>query len=109
MDARDWQSREAGLVDALRTLHQLQRHIGLPTVEDPVELFWDRRYRGIRDDVVTRLEDSISDQAVHALPRGVGSVEQWSHNVDVLVNPARRLTLHATEDGRVTTSQGLPA
>jgi hypothetical protein len=77
MDARDWQSREAGLVDAVRTLHQLQGHIGLPTVEDPVELFWDRRYRGIRDDVVTRLEDSISDQAVHALPRGVGSVEQW--------------------------------
>lgn len=90
LDARDWRTREGGLVDALRTLHQLQGQIGLPAVDDPIEFFWDRRYRSVRDDVVTRLEASITDQAVRALPRGLGSAEQWSHNVDVLVNPGRR-------------------
>jgi hypothetical protein len=94
----DWRTREEGLVDALRTLHRLQRHIGMPAVDDPVEPFWDRRYRGIRDDVVTVLEASITDPAVRALPRGVGSAEQWSHNVDVLVDPARRRPSHAGGD-----------
>ncbi len=65
--------------------------MGLPGIDDPVQPFWDRRYTSIRDDVVTRLEDSITDHAVRALPRGVGSVEQWSQSVDVLVDPARRI------------------
>lgn len=91
LDARDWPTREDGLVDALRRLHHLQRRMGLPGIDDPIQPFWDRRYRSIRNDVVTRLEDAISDPAVRALPRGVGSVEQWSHNVDVLVDPARRI------------------
>lgn len=98
LGATDWQTREQGLVNALRTLHRLQGHVGLPTVADPVAPFWDRRYRGIRDEVVTGLEASITDPAVRALPRGVGSVEQWSDNVDVLVNPTRRLPSHAPGD-----------
>lgn len=91
LDARDWRNREAGLVDALRTLHGLQRSIGMPAVDDPVERFWDRPYLGIREAAMTGLEDSISDPTVRALPRGVGSAEQWSDNVDVLVDPGRRL------------------
>ncbi len=75
LGTRDWRTREGGLADALRTLHQLQRNIGLPAVDDPIETFWDRRYRSIRDDVVTRPEDSITDHAVRAQPRGVGSAE----------------------------------
>jgi hypothetical protein len=85
-----WRSRQDALVDAVRTLSHLQAGAGLPTVADPVEAFWDRAYRGIRAEVITALEESITDPAVHALPRGVGSVEQWSHNVDVLTNPTRR-------------------
>jgi hypothetical protein len=91
LSADDWRSREDGLIDALRELNQLQRRTGLPVMDDPIERFWGRRYSGIRDDVVTRLEDCISEPAVRALPRGVGSAEQWSHNVDVLVDPSRRL------------------
>ncbi len=85
-----WRSRQDALVDAVRTLNHLQAGAGLPTVADPVEAFWDRAYRGIRAEVITALEASITDPAVHSLPRGVGSVEQWSHNVDVLTNPTRR-------------------
>ncbi len=91
LDAADWPPREGGLVDVLRMLHELQRQVGLPTVDDPIGVFWDRNYRSVREEVVTLLEDSITDPAVRALPRGVGSAEQWSRNVDVLVHPGRRL------------------
>jgi hypothetical protein len=90
LEARDWPTREESLVQALRTLHQLQRGIGLPAVDDPVEHFWDRGYRTVREDVVSLLEESITDPAVRALPRGIGSVEQWSDNVALLVHRARR-------------------
>jgi hypothetical protein len=85
-----WQEREEGLVAALRLLHQVQAEAGLPVVDDPADQFWDRPFRTVRDEVVRLLEDSIDDPAVRALPRGVGSAEQWSHNVDVLVDPSRR-------------------
>lgn len=93
LEASAWQAREENLVSALRTLNHLQRQVGLPAVDDPVEPFFDRPYRGIRTEVMERLEASITAQAVRALPRGVGSTEQWSHNVDVLVDPARRLSV----------------
>jgi uncharacterized protein DUF4037 len=96
VDAQDWRTREDGLVEALRILCRLQRDVGLPAVDDPIGPFWDRPYRCIRDEVVTSLEGSITDPAVRALPRGVGSTEQWSDNVDVLVDPGRRLSLPAT-------------
>ena len=85
-----WRLREDALVDACRTLSHLLAGTGLPTVEDPVEGFWNRAYRGIRTDVMTALEESIDDPVVRALPRGVGSAEQWSSNVDVLTHPSRR-------------------
>ena len=85
-----WRTREDGLVQAVRTLSRLQADAGLPTVDDPVEQFWDRAYRGIRVEVVEALEESIDDPAIRALPRGVGSADQWSHNADVLTNPSRR-------------------
>jgi hypothetical protein len=84
-----WREREAGLVEALRLLNRVQADAGLPTLADPVEPFWDRPYRGVRDAAVTVLTDGIGDPAVRALPRGVGSVEQWSDNVDVLTDVGR--------------------
>jgi Domain of unknown function (DUF4037) len=103
VDAQDWRTREQRLVEALRILCRLQRDVGLPAVDDPIEPFWDRPYLSIRDEVVSGLENSITDPAVRALPRGVGSAEQWSDNVDVLVDPGRRLTRPATGgSGRAT-------
>ena len=93
VSAATWRDREAGLVEALRVLNGIQGTVGLPTVADPVEPFWDRPFCGVRDDVVALLEDSVTDPAVRALPRGVGSAEQWSDNVDVLVHAARRRPL----------------
>jgi len=98
LDTADWRTREKGLVDALRILHGLQREIGLGAVADPIEPFWDRSYCGIRAEVVAELEDLVTDTTVRALPRGVGSAEQWSDNVDVLVHPFRRLPSTADRD-----------
>jgi len=88
--AEHWRERESGLVDALRVLSRVQADAGLPTVDDPVELFWDRPYRGVRDAAVTVLAETIRDPAVQSLPHGVGSAEQASDNVDVLTTPRRR-------------------
>jgi len=93
VETGDWTSRQQSLVLALRTLNDLQGEVGLPAVDDPVEPFFQRSGVGIRDTVVTLLEQSITDAEVRALPRGVGSAEQWSHNVDVLVDSNRRLSL----------------
>lgn len=85
-----WPEREAGLVEALRRLSRVQGEVGLPAVDDPVEPFWDRPYQGVCNAAVTVVADSIRDPAVRSLPRGVGSAEQWSDNVDVLTRPGRR-------------------
>ncbi|MEO7448083.1 MAG: hypothetical protein ABI336_07390 [Humibacillus sp.] len=90
MAAPGWQMREDGLVGALRVLGSLQAEVGIATVGDPVERFWGRPYRGVREAAVEVVEASITDPEVRALPRGVGSVEQWSDNVDVLVDPRLR-------------------
>ncbi|MBW8732197.1 MAG: hypothetical protein JF622_14810, partial [Terrabacter sp.] len=59
-------------------------------VDDPVEPFWDRPYRGVREAVIVVLEESVEDPAVRALPRGVGSAEQRSDNVAVLTDVGLR-------------------
>ncbi|MFN8196696.1 MAG: DUF4037 domain-containing protein [Nocardioidaceae bacterium] len=92
LEAGDWTIRQERLADALRMLNGVQRQAGLPAADDPVQPFFERSGVGIRDEVVKVLEASIDDAEVRALPRGVGSAEQWSDNVDVLVDPTRRLT-----------------
>jgi hypothetical protein len=87
-----WRARQDGLASALRILNTLQHQVGLPAVDDPVVPFFDRLYLGVRDELIERLEASVASPEVRALPRGVGSVEQWSHNVDVLMDPRRRLS-----------------
>lgn len=96
-----WVEREEALVEALRLLCDVQRRAGLPTVADPVEPFFDRPYLGVRDDVIDTLEESISDPQVRRLPRGLGSVDQQSDNVDVLRSADRRrgMTAYLRHDG----------
>ena len=88
--AGDWSSRESGLVEGLSHLADVQRSRGLPTPSTVFEPFWDRASRTVSERVVTDLDASVTDPDVRALPRGVGSIEQWCDNVDVLVHPERR-------------------
>jgi len=79
------------LCEALVLLHDLQRSIGLPAGEEVLEPFFDRPFRGVRATVVESLRSSVTDAEVLRLPAGVGSVEQWVDNVDVLATPQRRV------------------
>lgn len=88
--ADSWREREAALGEAVTVLHDLQRERGLPTVDALVGPFWDRPFLGLGG-VSEMLMESIADPRVRALPPGVGSIEQWSDNVDVLGSPSRRL------------------
>jgi hypothetical protein len=88
--AGEWRSREAALAAAATAVHGRQRHVGLPAVPDPVVAFWNRPYLTINAELVAALTGSITDPVVAALPVGVGSVEQWVDNADVLTHPTRR-------------------
>ena len=90
LSAGRWEDREAHLAEALTVLNDLQRAIGLPTVDAVVAPFWDRPFLGLGG-VPEVLLDSIADPVVRALPPRVGSIEQWVDNVDVLVSGPRRL------------------
>lgn len=71
-----WSRRLPMFTDALEALFALQRDVGLPTGPRVVEPFWDRGFPAIADSVVTDLLDTIADEGVRSLPRGVGSIEQ---------------------------------
>jgi len=82
--ADSWSVREAALCDALEQLLRVQRSVGLPTPEAATEPFFGRPYRGVSPDVARLLLQGITDPTVRALPLGVGAIEQWVDNVDVL-------------------------
>ena len=98
LEAGDWREREFGLVAAIERMHALQRDVGLPTADAATEPFWDRPFRGVGP-LSELVRDSIRDDAVRALPHGVGSIEQWVDNVDVLVNADARRALTAAWRG----------
>jgi hypothetical protein len=87
--ASRWQDRQEALGEALTVLHDLQRAIGLPGADAVVGPFYDRPFLGLGP-VPEALLGSITEERVRALPPGVGSIEQWSDNVDVLTSPTRR-------------------
>lgn len=93
--ASTWERRERSLVEAIDVVHAAQRARGLPCADAPVIPFWDRPYRTVAPDVAARLTAAIADPMVASLPAGVGSIEQWVDNVDVLARPSRRAQLVA--------------
>ena len=99
LGADGWREREEALCVTADLLLDVQRRAGLPT--DPrrpaVVPFHDRPFRGIAPHVEEVLLAAIRDPRVRSLPRGVGSVEQWSDNVRVLTTPALR---HPLQPGR---------
>jgi hypothetical protein len=95
MDARHWRDREDGLVGGAEVLLGVQRERGLPTPARGVIDFWDRPYRTVADAVPRALLADVSEQRLARLPLGIGSIEQWVDNVDVLSRPDRRGALTA--------------
>ncbi|MFZ1579127.1 MAG: DUF4037 domain-containing protein, partial [Nostocoides sp.] len=92
LEADDWHRRSDRLVAALRQLATIQRASGLPCADPVCVPFWDRPYLQINQHVIPRLLDAICDPAVLALPVGLGSIEQRTDNVDLLVHADLRRT-----------------
>ncbi|MGP9843520.1 DUF4037 domain-containing protein [Brachybacterium sp. 107] len=92
LHARDWRSRQAALADAAELLATTQGEQGLPTMDPATEPFFERPHIGVRE-MAELLTAQIRDPEVRALPIGVGTAEQISDNVSVLVDPALRRRL----------------
>jgi Domain of unknown function (DUF4037) len=93
--ASDWHDRENGLASACEALLSAQRARGLPAPAVAVTAFWGRPYRTIDQAIPRALMADITDPQVGRLPAGIGSIEQWVGNVDILAHPDRRQTLRA--------------
>jgi hypothetical protein len=93
--APDWRDRESGLAEACEVLLGVQRARGLPAPRSAVIRFWDRPFRTVDDAIAEALLAGIADPQVSRLPAGIGSIEQWADNVDVLASPGRRGALRA--------------
>lgn len=87
--AATWGEREAHLCQAYEwmvRLHNQQRIT--PEVQERSTFFFGRPFRVIHGEAIGNLIwETIDDAAVRALPRGVGSVNQFLSSVDVLSNP----------------------
>lgn len=90
--ARDWRARQEALAAAAELLATVQGEQGLPTLSPATEPFFERPHIGVRG-LPELLTEQIRDPAVRALPLGVGTAEQISDNVTVLVDPAARRRL----------------
>ena len=94
--AASWRDRERSLAEACEILLSAQRARGLPAPAAAVTSFWDRPFATVDPAVAQYLLDGIADPEVAGLPPGVGSVEQWVGNADVLSSPSRRQALRGT-------------
>ena len=90
--ARHWRARQSALADAAELLAAVQRAQGLPAPDPATEGFFDRPHVGLRD-LPEQLLALVQDEQVAALPTGVGTAEQISDNVAVLVDPGARRRL----------------
>ena len=98
--AGDWRARGEHLASALEALAGQQRDVGLPASFPACIPFWDRPYLQVNPellDIRGRVRRGSQDEdpgpgtaGANALPAGLGSIEQRTDNVDLLVVTGRR-------------------
>jgi hypothetical protein len=90
LDGRDGRKREQGAAAALQLLLEVQNAAGLTAVDRATVPFWDRPHLHPDPAITSQLTAPLTDAGVRALPLGMGTIEQRTQNVDVLVDPAAR-------------------
>jgi Domain of unknown function (DUF4037) len=90
LTASDWRARGEHLAAALELLAHQQQRMGMPTASPVCVQFWDRPYLHVHQDLTSRVLDGIDDPTVRQLGPGLGSIEQRTDNVELLLNTARR-------------------
>lgn len=101
--------RQNAVAGALGTLLDRQNGLGLTAVRPATVPFWDRPYLHPNPEIVRQLVAPIADPEVRALRPGLGSVEQVTDNVDLLMDPGARRTLAAWLSSRPATPPGSDA
>jgi hypothetical protein len=89
LGAAEWPERERQLVGAYRVVARVHNRLGVaePVPEEPSP-FHGRPFLVIHGDrFAEALSAGIRDPAVRALPRHVGSLDQWADSTDVLSDP----------------------
>ncbi|MGO4689174.1 DUF4037 domain-containing protein [Glaciibacter sp. 2TAF33] len=84
--ANNLAGRQLGIAAALEPLLRRQNALELTATTRATIPFWDRPYLHTDPVIIAQLLDGIVDPSVRALPRGRGSVDQRTENVDVLVD-----------------------
>jgi hypothetical protein len=92
LGARDWRTRQRTLAVAIEHVAAAQGRAGLPTLAPATEAFFDRPHVGLRG-LPELLAQEIVDPEVRALRPGIGTAEQISDHVSVLVDPVLRRRL----------------
>ncbi|MEE1651018.1 DUF4037 domain-containing protein [Brachybacterium sp. J144] len=90
--APDWRTRQQALTAAIELLAAVQGRVRLPTLDPATEPFFDRPHIGLRG-LPELLAETITDPAVRALRPGIGTAEQISDHVSVLVDAELRRRL----------------
>ncbi len=100
LDARAVADRERSLCAAFEELARRQNGLGLSAaVRETVSPFHDRPYLVIHGEAIGEaLEAAITDPAVRALPPGVGGIDQFVDNTDVLSHPRQFRAVGAVWD-----------
>lgn len=86
----DWRARGQHLADALERLAGQQRNCGLSTSTPACVPFWDRPFVCVNQAMVPALLGPIRDPLVRRLAPGLGSIEQRSDNVSLLLDADAR-------------------
>ncbi|PWJ25971.1 uncharacterized protein DUF4037 [Branchiibius hedensis] len=105
MTAGDWQSRGRHFAAALEVLANQQDDCGLPTAAPACVPFWDRPFVCVNPTMVPNLLGSVRDPSVRRLAPGLGSAEQRSDNVDLLVNAEARRYVVGIQPGGCSLSR----
>lgn len=88
--ATGWRERTDHLAAALDDLAAVQGAAGMPAPTPACVPFWDRPYLHLDHSLIPGLLATIDDPEVRALPVGLGSIEQRSDAVDLLVDVRHR-------------------
>ena len=90
LSAGDWRSRGQYLVEALEALARAQERVGLASASPACVPFFDRPYHHVTP-VLTGVMTPAANGSVRVdLPPGLGSIEQRTDNVDLLMDVGRR-------------------
>lgn len=91
-----WRGRGERLAAALDVLAEVQRGTGLPAPARTCVPFWERPYLHLDPALVPGMMATVASPDVRVLTVGLGSIEQRSDNVDLLVHgDLRRAALAA--------------